>query len=54
MAQQGFTALMKGDDHVYVADLLTKVEGAVMGLVPDAVQAMMHDKQAKPLDESSS
>ena len=54
VAKQGFKALMAGDDHVYAADLLTKVEGAVMGLVPDAVQAMMHDKQAKPLDESSS
>ena len=51
VAQQGFKALMAGDEHVYAADLLTKVEGALMGLVPESVQAAMHNKQAKPLGE---
>ena len=51
VAKQGFKALMDGDDHVYAASLMTKVEGALMDLVPEPVQAMMHDKQAKPLNE---
>lgn len=51
VAKQGYKALIAGDAHVYAASLLTKVEGAVMGLVPDSVQAAMHNKQTKPLDE---
>ena len=51
VAKQGFKALMDGDEHVYSASLMTKVQGALMGVVPDAVQASMHDKQAKPLAE---
>lgn len=51
VAKQGFKALMAGDEHVYAASLLTKVEGTLMGLVPESVQAMMHDKQAKPLEK---
>ena len=42
---------MDGDEHVYAASLMTKVQGALMGLVPDAVQAKMHDKQAEPLQK---
>lgn len=51
VAKQGFKALMDGDEHVYSASVMTKVEGALMGLVPEAVQAKMHDKQSKPLSE---
>ena len=51
VAKQGFDALMKGEDHVYSASLSTKIEGALMGLVPDALQAKMHDDMAKPLSE---
>ncbi len=51
VAKQGFKALMDGDEHVYAASLGTKIEGALMGLVPDAVQAKMHDNMAKPLSE---
>ncbi len=43
---------MDGDDHVYAASLSTKIEGALMELIPDAVQAKMHDKQAKPVSET--
>ena len=49
VAKQGFKALMDGEEHVYSASFITKVQGALMGLVPDAVQAKMHDKQAEPL-----
>ena len=52
VAKQGFEALMSGDKHVYAASLTTKIEGAVANFVPDAVKAAMHDKMAKPLEES--
>lgn len=51
VAKQGFKALMEGDDHVYSASLATKVQGALMDLVPESVQAKMHDSMAKPLSE---
>lgn len=51
VAKQGYKALIAGDDHVYAASLKTKIEGAVMGLMPDALQAKMHDDMAKPLSE---
>ncbi len=51
VAKQGFEALMKGEKHVYSASLKTKFEGAVANIIPDAVKASMHEKQAKPLDE---
>ena len=52
VAKQGFEALMKGEKHVYAASLKTKIEGATMGLMPDALKAAMHEKMAKPLEES--
>ena len=51
VAKQGFDALMNGDKHVYAASLKTKFEGAVANIIPDAVKAAMHEKQAKPLDQ---
>ena len=51
VAKQGYKALMDGDEHVYAASLMTKVQGAVMGVIPDSVQAAMHDKQAQPQEK---
>ncbi len=51
VAKEGFDALMKGEKHVYSASWKTKMEGATANLQPDALQAAMHEKQAKPLDE---
>lgn len=51
VAKQGFAALMKGDKHVYAADLKTKIEGAVANFVPDAVKAAMHEKMVTPAGE---
>jgi len=51
MAKQGFEALMKGDKHVYGADFMTKVEGAVMNFVPDAVKSAMHEKMTEPAEK---
>ncbi len=51
VAKQGYEALMKGEDHVYSASLSTKIQGALMDLVPESLQAKMHDDMAKPLNE---
>lgn len=51
VAKEGFEALMKGEKHVYSASWKTKMEGATANLQPDALQAAMHNKQAKPLGE---
>lgn len=48
VAKQGFEALMKGEKHVYAASWKTKLEGAVMNFVPDAVKAAMHENFTKP------
>ncbi len=51
VAKQGFKALMDGDEHVYAASLKTKVEGAVMGLVPEGLQAAMHERMTQPAEK---
>lgn len=51
VAQQGFKALMDGDEHVYSSSLKTKLEGAFSAVTPNTVQAAMHEKMAKPLNE---
>lgn len=51
VAKQGFKALMDGDEHVYSASLMTKVEGTLMGLVPDALVGKMHEKMTEPADK---
>ena len=48
VAKQGFKALMAGDEHVYAASLKTKIEGAVMGMIPDALKGAMHDDMLAP------
>lgn len=47
VAKQGFKALMAGDEHVYAASLKTKVEGALMGMVPEGLMAKMHEKMTE-------
>ena len=47
VAKQGFKALMEGDEHIYTASLLTKVEGAILGLVPEALHVKMHEKMTE-------
>src|ERR1700710_1762155 len=48
VARQGYEALMAGKDHVYAASLKTKIEGALMNLIPGAAKGKMHDDMAKP------
>ena len=48
VAKQGFKALMDGEEHVYAASFLTKLEGATMGLVPETLMVKMHDRMTAP------
>jgi short-subunit dehydrogenase len=48
VAVDGIDALFAGKENVYAHATKLKIEGAMMGLFPDSVQAAMHDKMAKP------
>lgn len=54
VAKQGFEALMAGKDHVYAAAMKTKIEGAVLGLVPDKAMAKMHESMLAPAEKKAS
>jgi short-subunit dehydrogenase len=47
VAQQGFDALMKGEDEVFAAATSTKVAGTMGRFMPDSVKASQHAKMAK-------
>ena len=51
VAKQGFQALMDGKDHVFAESMKTKLEGAMSKVVPTAISAEMHRKQAEPKDK---
>ncbi|AGZ38914.1 putative short-chain dehydrogenase [Actinoplanes friuliensis DSM 7358] len=48
VAEQGFKALMKGEEKVVAGSLKTKVQGAASKVMPDSVKAQMHRKMAEP------
>lgn len=48
VAKVGLDALFDGKEHVYAADFMTKVQGALSGLTPDSVQAKMQEKYMEP------
>ncbi len=47
VAQQGFDALMRGDEEVFAASMSTKAAGTLGKFVPDSVKADMHEKMSK-------
>jgi len=47
VAEQGFQALMRGDDHV-VAGMKNKVQVAAARVTPDTMKAEQHRKMAEP------
>ncbi len=51
VARTGLKAMFAGEEHVYAASLKTKLEGAVMGIVPEGVQAAMHKSMLEPADK---
>jgi uncharacterized protein len=48
VAEQGFEALMNGDEQVVAGSLTTKLMGRSGRFVPDSVKAEMHRKMAEP------
>jgi uncharacterized protein len=48
VARQGFEALMAGKEKVVSAGIKTKAQEAAAKILPDAVKAEMHRKQAQP------
>jgi short-subunit dehydrogenase len=48
VAEQGFAALMKGDDHVVAGSFKNKVQAVAAKAVPDAAKAEMHRRMAEP------
>ena len=51
VAEQGFHALMKNEDHIYASSLKTKIQGELGRFVPDSMKAEQHRKQAEPLSD---
>jgi short-subunit dehydrogenase len=48
VAEQGFKALMDGDERVEAASLTTKLQGRGSRFLPDSAKAAMHRKMAEP------
>jgi short-subunit dehydrogenase len=48
VAEQGFEALMRGDDHVVAGSFMNKVQAVAGKVVPDTAKAQMHRKMAEP------
>ncbi len=51
VARVGLKALFAGEEHVYAASFKTKVEGALMGIVPESVQSAMHKSMMEPAEK---
>lgn len=48
VAQQGFDAMMSGEDHIYASSFQTKAQGELGKFIPESVKAKMHEKEAQP------
>jgi uncharacterized protein len=48
VAEQGFEALMKGEEKVVAGSVKTKVQATAAKLMPDRANAQMHRKMAEP------
>lgn len=48
VAKQGYEAMMDGKEHVFAESLMTKIQGGLGALVPDALKAKLHMEAAKP------
>lgn len=53
VAKQGYEALMAGRDHIYAASMKTKLEGSVIGMVPQKAMAKMHESMMEPAKKAS-
>ena len=50
VAEQGFEALMKGERKLVAGSLMTKAQGLLSGVLPDALKAKAHRKMAEPTE----
>ncbi|WP_433221758.1 SDR family NAD(P)-dependent oxidoreductase [Dactylosporangium sp. CS-047395] len=48
VAEQGFEALMRGDDHVVAGSFTNKVQAVAAKVLPDTAKAAMHRRMAEP------
>jgi short-subunit dehydrogenase len=48
VAEQGYKALMDGNDHIFASSLKTKVQGELGKFVPESLKAEQHRKMAEP------
>jgi len=48
VAEQGFKALMKGEEKVVAGSVKTKVQAAASKVMPDSAKAQMHRRMAEP------
>jgi short-subunit dehydrogenase len=48
VAEQGFKALMDGDDHVVAGSIKNKIQVVAGNVIPDSVKAEMHRDMAEP------
>ncbi len=44
VAIQAYEALMKGEEHVYAGDVTSRIEGSILGALPDGFVARLTDK----------
>ncbi len=51
VAKVGLDALFDGKEHVYAADFMTKLEGAVANITPSSLQAKMQEKMMEPANK---
>ena len=51
VAEQGFAALMKGQEKVLASSLRTKTQGALNKVLPDRLKAAAHRRMAEPKDD---
>ena len=51
VARIGLKALFAGEEHVYAASTMVKVQGALMGVIPEALQAKAHEKMMEPAEK---
>ncbi len=48
VARAGLKALFAGEEHVYAASFSTKLQGALMGVVPESLQSAVHKSMMEP------
>lgn len=51
VAKQAYKALMDGEEHLYSASMKTKIQGSMLGVVPEGLMAKMHEKQTEPANK---